>query len=325
MLDSSSSGKWVLGIAGTVVAVLLGLQVYALRARSVPAPAPKPVPTPSAALSSALRAHAANAPSAPVYGPLRDPAPSSSRPAAAPADDATARELERLAADNAALRARLDDMLAWITENLRGRFPLEEEQMAHLRIPPVDSDGLVSGDLARLLRLTDAETGRLDDAFVGSRDVLYDLESAGITVTIDTAASDAPDGTAPLSATLDFAPYPDDGALVRDALYDELLSTLGRARFARLLQVSGTGLAESFDHFGDRQRTLTVTSLLPAGGDSSPVLLIRDETAVPDPDDPDRQLISAIEAVTPALPAEYARYASLIPPDLASPSSESSP
>ncbi|MBR6022280.1 MAG: hypothetical protein IK066_07670, partial [Kiritimatiellae bacterium] len=231
-------------------------------------------------------------------------------PSSAPAADPAA--LARLEADNAALRARLSDMTDWVLENLKGRFPLEESQMAHLRIPPVTEDGVVSGDLARLLRLSDDETDRLDDAFVGSRDVLYDLETAAVSVSVDSAPDDP---EVPLTATLDFAPYPDDGALVRDALYDELLATLGRARFARFLQVSSSDLDEAFDYFGDRQRTLTVSSVLPDASDpdAAPLLFIRDETAIPDPDDPSRVLIRASETLAESLPPAYERYAALLP------------
>ncbi len=79
-------------------------------------------------------------------------------------------ELEQ---DNARLRGRLDDMLTWILDNVRGTFPLPEEQMAHLRLPdPVDENLGVSEDLIRLLRINEEETYRLDTALAGTRAAL---------------------------------------------------------------------------------------------------------------------------------------------------------
>lgn len=315
MIDSPGPRRGLLLAAVGTFAVLFWTAVHfdAAPPASHAPPSPPPARVSAAPVLSGAPA-GGRALSSRTDAPAASPAPASSRRrrAAAAAAAADTETLARLEADNAALRARLSDMTDWVLENLKGRFPLEESQMAHLRIPPVTDDGLVSGDLARLLRLSDAETGRLDDAFSGSRDVLRDLETAAVSVSVDSSPDDP---GVPLTATLDFAPYPDDGALVREVLYDELLATLGRARFARFLQVSSEDLAEAFDYFGDRQRTLTVSSVLPDDSDpgAPPLLFIRDETAIPDPDDPTRVLIRASETLAETLPPAYERYAALLP------------
>lgn len=202
-----------------------------------------------------------------------------------------------LEAANERLRARLDDMLSWIVDNVQGRFPLPEEQMANLRISPADEDGAVSDDLAEVLRMTDEETARLDEAWTGAMGVLRELEEGGIRVE---------DGDGETWAKLAFAPYGEDGGLVRDYLYEETLATLGKGRFLRFLQVAGAGLEDQFDSFGDRERTLEINVLADGGEGES--LFIRDEVRKTDPEDPMKQTGTSVERVTGTLPKEYERY-----------------
>ena len=202
-----------------------------------------------------------------------------------------------LEAANERLRARLDDMLSWIVDNVQGRFPLPEGQMANLRISPADEDGAVSDDLAEVLRMNDEELGRLDAAWTGARELLREMEEGGIRVE---------DGDGETWAKLAFAPYGEDGGLVRDYVYEETLATLGKGRFLRFLQVAGAGLEDQFDSFGDRERTLEIDVL--ADGEEGESLFIRDEVRKTDPEDPLRQTGTSVERVTGTLPKEYERY-----------------
>lgn len=202
-----------------------------------------------------------------------------------------------LEAANERLRARLDDMLSWIVDNVQGRFPLPEAQMANLRIAPATEEGMVSEDLAEVLRMTDEETARLDEAWTGAMGVLRELEEGGIRVE---------DGDGETWAKLAFAPYGEDGGLVRDYLYEETLATLGKGRFLRFLQVAGAGLEDQFDSFGDRERTLEINVLADGGEGES--LFIRDEVRKTDPEDPMKQTGTSVERVTGTLPKEYERY-----------------
>lgn len=202
-----------------------------------------------------------------------------------------------LEAANERLRTRLDDMLSWIVDNVQGRFPLPEAQMANLRIAPATEEGMVSEDLAEVLRMTDEETARLDEAWTGAMGVLRELEEGGIRVE---------DGDGETWAKLAFAPYGEDGGLVRDYLYEETLATLGKGRFLRFLQVAGAGLEDQFDSFGDRERTLEINVLADGGEGES--LFIRDEVRKTDPEDPMKQTGTSVERVTGTLPKEYERY-----------------
>lgn len=287
-----------------VVLLLLGLAVWpAFRSAPdsssslPPATAPAPASSSGAAARIVAPASAASIVRAtpsprPSVGPLRPPA--------------ERRQLAELERENAELRRRLEEMLNWIVENVQGRYPLPEEQMKNLRIAPVDDALLTSEDLIQLLRLTPEEVDRMDASFIASRSILYELEDS----TLDTM-----DGSGPDRLLLHGAPYPEEGAEVSAVLYSELLDTLGKARFARFMQVSGEDLNRQFDYFGNRDRTLNFQLLTSDNGDAT--LFIRDETATADPDDPLVQHISATERIVDALPDDYLPYASRLPALLA--------
>jgi hypothetical protein len=227
-----------------------------------------------------------------------------SAPAAAPSFDREALERRafELEMDNARLRGRLDDMLTWILDNVRGTFPLPENQMANLRLVPVDEAMGVSADLAQLLRLNDDEVDRLDAAFLGTRSVLWDLEAENIQI-------ETPDLN---RVVLNIPPYSEEGQLVRDALYGELEQALGAARFLRFLQVAELGLEEQFDYFGEADRLLQFEAVRDdASGGAQ--LFVRDERVIPNRDDPLRQDIIASERIVTELPEEYLPYWEWLP------------
>jgi hypothetical protein len=217
-------------------------------------------------------------------------------------DRASERELFRLQTENQRLRARLDDMLNWILENVRGTYPLPEEQMANLRIEPVDDSLEVSPDLAQVLRLSEAEKGRMGVAFQESREVLRELETENISV----------ETPAEYQVVLSIPPYAESGEAVRGALYGELLQTLGKARFGRFLQVAGAGLEERFDYFGASDRTLSFEAFADELSGAAR-LFVRDERALPDESDPDRVNVTASERVVSRLPEEYEAYGAWLP------------
>ena len=212
----------------------------------------------------------------------------------APADRDAARELFRLQTENQRLRARLDDVLNWLLENVRGTFPLPED--------PLDDALAVNPDLARLLRLTDEETARLRTAFAESREVLQELETENISV----------ENPAEYQVVLSIPPYAETAEPVREALFGDLLRTLGRARYDRFLQVAGAGLEERFGHFGAEDRTLSFEAFADEASGAAR-LFVRDERALPDAADPDRVNVTASERVVATLPEEYEPYWAWLP------------
>jgi len=259
---------------------------------------------------------AARRPAAPLSEPASSPSsvsgrrmpaePAPAAPEPAPRDASGSSENDRrvfqLEMENAKLRGRLDDMLTWILDNVRGTYPLPENQMVYLRLEPVDEDLGVSADLAQLLRLSEEEAVRLDAAFMGTRSVLLDLEAESIQV-------ETPDRH---QARILIPPYPEEGHLVREALYEELARALGPARFDRFLQVAEEGLDRRFEYFGEADRTLFFEAMRDAAtGDAQ--LFVRDERVVPNRLDPLRQDILASERVVSELPEEYYPYWNWLP------------
>ena len=289
MRENDIAGKCAATLIGLAAAV--GVSILVSRWGNFGGAA-APAATVSPPAASASAATAARAPTAPGAKPAAVPAPGPVSEA-----DRLARRSFQLEMENARLRGRLDDMLNWILDNVRGTFPLPEGQMANLHLAPVDTNMATSGDLAELLRLNDEEIGRLDAAFLGTRSVLQELETENISV----------DQPSESQVVLNIPPYAEDGQLVREELYNELKKTLGAARFDRFLQVAEAGLDEQFEYFGEADRTLQFEALRDeqSGADQ---LFVRDERVRPAKDDPLRQNITASERIVTELPAEYYPY-----------------
>ena len=138
----------LLGVAVTAAAAVFISWWLAALPADVAAPPPKPA-RPAAAAPVAAPAPPARASAAAALPP---PArPGVELPAAAADAEALAKKAFRLEMENARLRHRLDDLLNWLLDNVRGTFPLPEEQMANLRVAPVDTNLQVSADLAQIL------------------------------------------------------------------------------------------------------------------------------------------------------------------------------
>ena len=283
------------------VAVLVAVSVLASWWVSAPEPnqapaastAAAPGPTANPAADSA-QPRAGQIPAAPPVGPAAGDA--------AGVRDLLEKKAFRLEMENAKLRGRLDDMLTWILDNVRGTFPLPEEQMANLRLVPVDTNMEVSADLAQVLRLDDEEIDRLDSAFIGTRSVLQELETEKISV----------DQPAEKQVVLNIPPYAEEGQLVREELYGELKKTLGPGRFDRFLQIAEAGLEEKFEHFGEVDRTLKFEEVTDAASGAAQ-LFVHDERVLPSKDDPLRQDITSSERLVTELPDEYYAYWNWLP------------
>ena len=298
MLERDFSRKHVaIGLGGLVAAVALPFGLSAWFAAVVP-----PAPNPVAAAAAAAPAASVPPPVASAAGRVPAAAPAAPAAPAAAADRELERKAFRLELENAKLRARLDDMLNWILDNVRGTFPLPDHQMANLRVAPVDTNLATSADLAEILRLDDEEIFLLDSAFLGTRSVLRELEAEKISV----------DRPAEKQTVLSIPPYADEGELVREELYVELKRTLGAGRFDRFLQIAAAGLDESFDHFGAADRTLEFEEVTDvATGEAQ--LYVRDERVLPNKDDPRRQDVVASERLVAELPGEYVAYWNWLP------------
>ncbi len=288
--------KCLAALAG--ILLLACISVLASWWLAAPAPgAAAPPEVAAAAPGPAVRANASAPPVAKAGAGPRIP-----ESGLAPDWDRLERKAFQLELENAKLRGRLHDMLNWMLENVRGTFPLPEEQMAHLRLMPVDENLAVSADLAEVLRLNEEELARLDAVLVGTRAVLQELEGENISVA----------EPAENQVVVNIPPYAAEGQVVREELYGALRQTLGAGRFNRFLQVAEAGLNERFEFFGEADRTLEFESLQdPASG--APQLFVRDERVLPSKDDPLRQDITASERIVAELPDEYYPYLTWLP------------
>jgi hypothetical protein len=276
-----------------IVFCLAILGFLVLRGRR-PAASPPADPVPLTALPAAEAA---------IPEPAATPLPRLAQPAAnRPAPDAIAAErraraaeerANALAADNAALRTRLEDMLGWILDNIKGKYPLSERLMDAVRIDPMTDELFVSEDLEELLRLSAAETERLDDVFADARAALGELEAAGITVR---RLSD--DELELLSPSF-------DGSPVRSNLYAQVEAALGGPRFGRFLQVAEEGLLDRYGHFGEEERAIRFAVVEDDGGNEK--WYIRDERSLPSATGEGRET-RVHEEVTDELPAKYEGY-----------------
>ncbi len=212
------------------------------------------------------------------------------------------REIFRLEMENARLRARLDDMLNWILDNVQGTFPLPDGQMANLRITPVYDDMSASDDLIAVLRLTPEEAEKLDGAFWTMRHALYEASADYLSAQTDSDHQ----------ATLNIGPYDGEGEAVREALYASLRNTLGMARFSRFLQISEDELEQQFDYFGKSDRMIQFEAFEDEESGATQ-LFIRDQRILMMDDDGLNQRIIASERVLTELPVEYNAYWSYLP------------
>ena len=303
MVSRDIVGKCLWTLLGTLAVAGTAWGLSALVAGSVGRSTPKAAKP--AAVSSAPAEATGRRPASLVRrdgSATTAPLLTSSPESASPDVRAAERELFRLQTENQRLRARLDDVLNWLLENVRGTFPLPEEQMANLRIEPVDDALEPSADLAQVLRLNDAERAHLGTAFQESRAVLQELETENISV----------ENPAEYQVVLSIPPYVDTAEPVREALYGDLLRTLGRARYDRFLQIAGDGLEERFGHFGAEDRTLSFEAFADEASGAAR-LYVRDERALPDETDPDRVNVTASERVVSTLPEEYEPYWAWLP------------
>ena len=288
---------FLIGIAVVVcAAVLLSWWLPAPTAPQPPRPAPAAAPSPKAA------------PPLPAARAPKSPQNSSAPMAAAPPVGPTAQEeaLDRkafqLEMENARLRGRLDDMLNWIVDHLKGTFPLPDNQIANLHLLPLNEDRGVSEDLIRLLRLNESEIDDLDSAFIGTHFFLSELAAESIAV----------ETPAPNQVVLSFPAFADEGHEAREELYAALKRALGAPRFHLMLQVAQDGLDDQFENFGDQERTLEFEALPdPAGGGEQ--LFVRDERVRPNKQDPLRVDLTTSERIVSELPAEYYSYLNWMP------------
>ena len=206
----------------------------------------------------------------------------------------------RLRTQNNELKSRLVSVLNWILENFRGKYPLSEAHMAKLQIPPMTDDYTLHPDALSFLKVTPDEEQKVNDAFAYARQTLDEIEAAIITVT----------NPRPDKVILHIPTFPEDGKVLQEDLYAALDTTLGQDRFDRFLQVSESGLKQSFYQFGEASRTM-VFELAYDSESTTPQLKIKDGWVIDL--GPNSRQVTAVESFVTNLPAKYNGYLAWLP------------
>lgn len=217
------------------------------------------------------------------------------------------REINRkLEQDHQDLQGRYAKMMEWMVENYRGKYPLPERLVQHLRIKPVTDTGEISGDLAELLKLSDEEKMQVQGfiqyaratAKQAERDLVRVLEQSELRISYEVPV------------------FPEAGLPMREDLYARLESALGAPRFDRMIDVAGESLREELHYFGEASRNLSFEIILPMEGSGHPpYLLIRDGWMVPEGDSV--RLTKVKETAVLELPPSYRDYQDWLPDNFA--------
>ncbi|HMP89721.1 MAG TPA: hypothetical protein PJ991_05945 [Kiritimatiellia bacterium] len=208
------------------------------------------------------------------------------------------------------LQGRYDRLIEWMLENYRGRYPLPERLVNRLRISPLNDDGDVHPDLVEMLKINDQEKAMIRDVFeyVLGNFKAAEAERARIT-------ENQPD-----RITFMIPHYPEIGAELKEDMHLAVESTLGSARFDRMMDVAGAEMRETFHYYGEASRTLTFEIIRPKNpGDHPPYVLIRDGWVIPEGES--MRLTKITEtAVLNELPSAYEAYTSWLPETMLVPS-----
>ena len=209
------------------------------------------------------------------------------------------RETELLA-ENKKIKTQLNDVLQWIIRTYRGKFPIPNETVAHLRLAGITDDYRVDPEVVEILHITPAEQTRMNTLLTDSRSLYQQLEDRVMTIT----------NSAPGEVIVRVPAFPQEGQLLRTNLYDGLKATLGVYRFNRLLETSECSFKKRFQYFGKASRSIRF-QLVYDTPDAAPRLSIRDAWVIEE--QKDQRRIEADETIPAEVPAYYVAYLARLP------------
>lgn len=212
---------------------------------------------------------------------------------------------QQLLHDHAKLQGKYDQMLQWMMDNYRGKYPLPERLVNRLKIIPLEENGDVSPDLVELLKLTGDEVAQVKDVINYVRVNIEHAERERARITEQT------DGR----ITYEVPIYPEVGQPLKEDLYLTLESTLGSPRFDRLVDVAGPALREQLNYFGEASRTLTFEVIQPSvPGAHPPYMIIRNGWMFPEGESVRMTVVKETAVMT--LPESYRAYADWLPDNM---------
>lgn len=234
--------------------------------------------------------------------PVDDDSVSAYDTVTAPNLDAVVSENRRLAETNRKLNGQLVDTLNWILDNFKGKEPIPAHLTANLQLSGLNDEFLLHDDILDFLEISPREEELVNGALVASRDVMHSIEQEILNLS-------SPD---PNRMVLRIPPYPEDGAVIRDELYNALEYALGEHRLNRLLGAAQKDIESNFHLFGNAARTITFKheyyedSLYPQ-------LVIHDAWVTNDEEN--RRHVQATSEAVAVVPEAYINFVPWLPAD----------
>jgi len=188
-----------------------------------------------------------------------------------------------------------------VSGRVTGKFPLPEQHLSKVDLPPLTDEFTLDGEAADFLKITEEEETLINDAFTYARLTLSELQQENLVATYPSEQQ----------SVLQIAEFPEEGEALRADLYSALETTLGTNRFERFLDVSEKGLDTGFGYFGNGARTI-LFEIATLGGNETPQLVINDSWVLRI-DDSTWKMI-ATESFVSEMPTEYADYEAYMPP-----------
>jgi hypothetical protein len=205
-----------------------------------------------------------------------------------------------LVLENEAIQNQMSEVLTWVLDNFRGRYPLKETSLSYLDLPPVDEQFALHPELAEFMNISTDEQFLMEDAFNFTRGTLRVLQEQNLAVTSPT----------PAQVMMTFSNFPEEGLALREDLYAALEASLGSERLERLLTVSEDQLDAAFDYFGQATRTLIFEIILDEADNELKVVVndgwFHEESA-------DQVVYTESESVVSSLPLQYSDFQYLLP------------
>ena len=238
----------------------------------------------------------------PAAMPVDDDSVSAYDTVTAPNLDAVVSENRRLAETNRKLNGQLVDTLNWILDNFKGKEPIPAHLTANLQLSGLNDEFLLHDDILDFLEISPREEELVNGALVASRDVMHSIEQEILNLS-------SPD---PNRMVLRIPPYPEDGAVIRDELYNALEYALGEHRLNRLLGAAQKDIESNFHLFGNAARTITFKheyyedSLYPQ-------LVIHDAWVTNDEEN--RRHVQATSEAVAVVPEAYINFVPWLPAD----------
>ncbi len=294
VVTASKSSKYLYALAATALALLAH--------RFAAAPTPEGVlPAPELPLPADSSRSGPPSPAQPSDANPTVASQLSERWKAVESENVALRQVQaNLEQENFRLRQQLHDVLQWILDNFRGRYPIPEHLVDRLHVTTLNDDFTVHDDFAALVRLSPEERRQLDAAFQAAHGMTLGIYAEVLRATVPS----------PTELVLEIPPHEDQGALVRQQIRDALRAVLGDARLPWAEATATNDLVRRFGYFGHGTRTVRF-QLVESDERSEPRIRVRDEHSMEDPAGGRTMTIREFSA--DQLPHEYESLLQLLP------------